>query len=68
MAIRAKRLKAMANASIMPTANAVGFDPEPVLGNSVIGSVGEGEGVGDGTVPCPPVAVLVGEGVGVALG
>ena len=49
----------MANASIMPTANAAGFDPEPVFGSSVIGWVGEsesegegeGEGVGDGMEP-----------------
>ena len=62
----------MANASIMPTASAAGFDPEPVLGSSVIGSVGEGEsegeGVGDGVVPWPPVAVLVGDGVAVDSG
>ena len=41
----------MANASIMPTASAAGFDPEPVLGSSVIGSVGEGEGEGVEMVP-----------------
>ena len=68
MAIRANRPKAMANASIMPTANAVGFDPEPVFGSSVTGWVGESEGEGVGMVPCPPVAVLVGDGVAVDSG
>ncbi|MEZ4496714.1 MAG: hypothetical protein R2845_08055 [Thermomicrobiales bacterium] len=58
----------------MPTASIVGFDPDPVLGSSVIGTVGEGEsegereGVGDGIVPWPPVDVLVGEDVAVDSG
>ena len=68
--MKAKAPKTVANANSTPTANIVWFDPEPVLGSSVIGTVGEGEseGVGDGMVPCPPVDVLVGDGVAVDSG
>ena len=68
--MKAKTPKTIANANSTPTASIVGFDPEPVFGSSVIGWVGEseGEGVGDGMVPCPPVAVLVGDGVAVDSG